>query len=69
MTSITDTIVYNPKIMLGKPIIKGTRVTVEQIVQNAAAGISVEDILALHPHLSKEQINAALMYNRSNSSK
>lgn len=55
--------------MLGKPIINGTRITVEQIVQNVAAGAAVEDILVSYPHLSKEQINAALMYRQSNPEK
>lgn len=67
--SAADDIVCDPKIMLGKPIINGTRITVEQIVQNIAAGVSAKDILTSYPHLSKEQINAALMYRRSNPEK
>ena len=69
MTSVADKIVCDPQIMLGKPIINGTRITVEQIVQNVAAGAAVEDILRSYPHLSKEQINAALMYRQSNPEK
>lgn len=67
--SAADIIVCNPKIMLGKPTINGTRITVEQIVQNVAAGASVTDILTSYPHLSKEQIDAALMYRQSNPEK
>jgi uncharacterized protein (DUF433 family) len=55
--------------MLGKPIINGARITVEQIVQNVGAGASVEDIPTSYPHLSKEQINAALTYGQSNPKK
>jgi hypothetical protein len=45
MASVDGTVVCNPEIMLGKSIINGTRITVEQIVQYITAGISVEDIL------------------------
>lgn len=57
MASVDGTVVCNPEIMLGKPIINGTRMTVEQIVQYITAGISVEDILTTHSHLRKVQIN------------
>lgn len=55
-------IVRDPKIMLGKPLIKGTRITVELIVRKIADGFSVRDILAGYPHLSEEQVLAALDY-------
>lgn len=48
--------------MLGKPVIKGTRITVESIVTEFAAGYSLEDIIKAHPHLTKEDIMAALGY-------
>ncbi len=48
----------NPKIMLGKPVIKGTRIKVEMILQKLAAGESIEEILSQHPSLTHEQILA-----------
>ena len=50
----------NPKIMFGKPVIKGTRVTVELILEKLAAGESTQDILSQHPHLTKEKISSAV---------
>lgn len=50
----------NPKIMFGKPVIKGTRITVELILEKLASGESVESILSSYPHLSREQVLAAV---------
>ena len=55
-------IVSNPEIMGGKPVIDGTRITVEFILEKLAAGESMEQILAAHPRLSREGITAALEY-------
>lgn len=52
----------NPEIMLGKPIIKGTRISVEIIMRKLAGGFSVEKIVESYPHLNQEQIYAALEY-------
>ena len=52
----------NPDIMLGKPVIKGTRLTVELIVRKLGEGATVEDLLDGYPNLSKEAIQAALIY-------
>lgn len=49
----------NPKIMFGKPVIKGTRVTVEQILRKLAAGMTIKEIIKDHPHLEPEDIYAA----------
>jgi uncharacterized protein (DUF433 family) len=49
----------NPKKMFGKPVIKGTRVTVEQILRKLAAGMTVKEIIKDHPHLKPEDIYAA----------
>ena len=54
-----DRIEVNPDIMFGKPVIKGTRVTVEQILRKLAGGMTVEEIITDHPHLKKEDILAA----------
>lgn len=52
-------IVINPDIMFGKPVIKGTRITVEQILRKLAGGMNINDIIADHPHLKPEDIFAA----------
>lgn len=52
----------NPKIMMGKPVIKGTRITVEQILENLSESNSIDDVLLAHPHLTKDQIHAALSF-------
>jgi uncharacterized protein (DUF433 family) len=55
-------IISNPKIMVGKPVIKGTRITVELILDKLAAGQTVEQILEDYPHLTREGIRAALEF-------
>ena len=52
----------NPKIMMGKPVIKGTRITVELVLEKLSAGESIENLLEAHPQLNKEQIQAALAF-------
>ncbi len=54
----------NPKVMFGKPVIKGTRITVEFVLEKIAGGESVEDILSSYPHLRREQILACVDYAR-----
>jgi uncharacterized protein (DUF433 family) len=55
-------IVIDPKIMVGKPVIKGTRITVELILRLLAQGQTIEEILKAYPHLKREDILAALEY-------
>ncbi|WP_269227245.1 DUF433 domain-containing protein [Flavobacterium eburneipallidum] len=52
----------NPKIMLGKPVIKGTRITVEHIISMLAQGISIDEILQEYKGLTKQEILACLQY-------
>lgn len=52
----------NPAIMLGKPVIKGTRITVELLVRKLADGFTIEDVLTMYPHLTRVQVLAALAY-------
>jgi uncharacterized protein (DUF433 family) len=52
----------NPQIMLGKPVIKGTRITVELIMRKLADGFTVSEILEMYPHLTMEQAQAAFAY-------
>ena len=56
------TISTDPGIMLGKPVIAGTRVTVELVLDKLAAGETPEQILRAHPHLPPRSIDAALGY-------
>jgi uncharacterized protein (DUF433 family) len=57
-----DRIEINPKIMVGKPVIKGTRIPVELILKMLSQGIATEEILGEYPQLTKEDIQAALAY-------
>ena len=59
---LLDRIEVNPKVMVGKPVIKGTRIPVELILRMLSQGISEEEILEEYPHLTKEDIQAALAY-------
>jgi len=52
----------NPQIMMGKPVIKGTRLTVEMILESLAAGESMENLLESYPRLTMEAIHAALSF-------
>lgn len=52
----------NPKIMLGKPVIKGTRITVELILTKLADGFTARDILEMYPNLKEEDIKACITY-------
>ena len=52
----------NPDVMLGKPVIKGTRIPVDLIVRKLGEGASFEDLLDGYPNLSREAIQAALIY-------
>lgn len=55
-------IIIDPEVMAGKPIIKGTRMPVEQVLKMLALGLSAEEILKEYPHLTNEDIMAALLY-------
>ncbi len=57
-----DLIHSDPKIMMGKPVIRGTRITVESILEKLGAGESVEQILDAHPRLTREAIQAAFAF-------
>jgi uncharacterized protein (DUF433 family) len=55
-------IASDPKVMMGKPTVVGTRVTVELILEKLAAGETVEQLLDEHPRLTEEAIRAALSF-------
>lgn len=60
--NISNQIEVNPKILMGKPVIKGTRISVELILEKLAAGESENEILKAHPHLTQNNIKAALAF-------
>lgn len=57
-----DLIVSDPGVMMGKPVIRGTRITVEHILERLAAGETVDQILEAHPALTREAVQAALAF-------
>lgn len=52
----------NPKIMLGKPVIKGTRLTVEMIIEKLAYGATIAQLKEDYPFLDEDDVKAALLY-------
>jgi uncharacterized protein (DUF433 family) len=60
--TITDRIEINPKVMLGKPVIRGTRIPVELILRKLSEGATVADLLDAYPRLTREDIQAAIGY-------
>ena len=57
-------IVSNPNVMLGKPVIAGTRICVEHVLKELGAGTTIDELLDMHLHLTREMILAALRYRR-----
>ena len=56
-------IVCDPEILRGKPILAGTRISVELILEKLASGYSVEDLLEAYPHITREGIQLALQFS------
>jgi uncharacterized protein (DUF433 family) len=52
----------DPAVMMGKPVVAGTRITVELILEKLAAGETIEQFLAAHPRLTRESVAAALAF-------
>ena len=59
---LLDRITVDPKVMVGKPVIRGTRLTVEYILGLLAHGATVEEILQEYPGLSREDIRACILF-------
>jgi uncharacterized protein (DUF433 family) len=57
-----ERIEINPKVMLGKPVIRGTRIPVELILRKLAEGAAESELLESYPHLTEEDIRAAITY-------
>lgn len=58
-----EQIVVNPEILLGKPVIKGTRISVELILKKLSEGMLIDEMLEAYPNLTRENIFAALSYS------
>jgi uncharacterized protein (DUF433 family) len=62
MREYQELVVSNPAVMMGKPVIAGTRITVELILDKLGAGETTEEILDAHPRLTEKAIRAALVF-------
>jgi uncharacterized protein (DUF433 family) len=60
--TITDRIEVNPRVMLGKAVIRGTRIPVELLLRKLSEGASESDLLDAYPNLAREDIHAAMRY-------
>ena len=58
----SDRIEINPKVMLGKPVIRGTRIPVELLLRKLGEGAAKKDLLDAYPNLKPEDIRAAMTY-------
>jgi uncharacterized protein (DUF433 family) len=59
---LPERIEINPKVMLGKPVIRGTRITVELILRKLGEGATEQDLLDAYPNLKPDDIRAAMTY-------
>lgn len=59
---LLERITINPDIVVGKPTIRGLRITVEQILKALAGGVAIHDLLEDYPELEPEDIQAVLLY-------
>ena len=57
-----DRIVVDPKVMLGKPVVRGTRIPVELLLRKMSEGASIPDLLEAYPRLAAEDVLAAIAY-------
>jgi uncharacterized protein (DUF433 family) len=60
--TIPDRIEVNPRVMLGKPVIRGTRIPVELLLRKLSEGATMSDLLEAYPRLSSDDVRAALAY-------
>ena len=59
---IADRIEIDPKVMMGKPVIRGTRITVELILRKLSEGATEADLLDAYPRLTRADVQAAIRY-------
>ncbi len=60
--TVTDRIEINPKVMMGKPVIRGTRIPVELILRKLSEGAKERELFEAYPRLTKQDIQAAIRY-------
>jgi uncharacterized protein (DUF433 family) len=60
--TLTDRIEMNPRVMLGKPVVRGTRIPVELILRKLSEGASEADLLDAYPRLTRDDIHAAIRF-------
>lgn len=60
--TLSSRIDVNPRVMMGKPVVRGTRIPVELIVKKFSRNISIEEVLREYPRLTREDVRAALAY-------
>jgi uncharacterized protein (DUF433 family) len=58
--TVTDRIEINPKVMMGKPVVRGTRIPIELILRKLSEGATEDDLLEAYPRLRVEDIHAAI---------
>ena len=59
---LLERIVINPKVMVGKPVIRGTRLTVQHILGQLASGMSIDDVVQEHTGVTKEDVLACILF-------
>ncbi|MCQ3931112.1 MAG: DUF433 domain-containing protein [Chloroflexi bacterium] len=57
-----ERITVNPRVMVGKPVIRGTRLPVEQILRELGDGLTISELIEAHPRLTPDDIYAAIAY-------
>lgn len=62
MVNWRERIIVDPNVLVGKPVIRGTRISVELILDRLTDGWSIDDILASYPHISRDDVLAALAF-------
>ena len=60
--NLFNRITVDPEVLMGKPIIRGLRISVDQILKALAGGVTIEELLEDYPELEREDIQAALLY-------
>jgi uncharacterized protein (DUF433 family) len=60
--TITDRVEINPRVMLGKPVVRGTRIPIELLLRKLSEGTSESDLLDAYPRLTRDDIQAAIRY-------
>ncbi len=65
MIDYRDYLSSDPDIMRGKPVLKGTRITVELVLRKLAGGYGVAEVLEMYPHVSKEAVEAVIAHSSS----